>query len=54
MAIELVAKKLGEETLKNVEKMGWAYELSQSSFFQQKPYLTQQVVDEKLDFDEYL
>lgn len=54
LAIELVTNKLGEETLKNVEKIGWAYELSQSSFFQQKPYLTQQVVDEKLDFDEYL
>lgn len=34
--------------------MGWAHELAQSSFFQQKEYLTQEVRDERLDFEEYL
>ncbi len=34
--------------------MGWAHELAQSSFFQQKEYLTQEVKDERLDFEEYL
>ena len=34
--------------------MGWAHELAQSSFFQQKEYLIQEVKDEKFDFEEYL